>query len=354
MKSLQIFLSSFLFVSSLIFNSCKEETPSEPEDPVPQELSANTTYTGDISARGEIDHYLYKPTTNHYIHIACTEAVQYSEFNPHISLLDYSTKHLLDEATSYTQAVITNFYVEAGKTYEGLVREWSDDQTGGYTLLIKIDSDDSKSLMINQNINGSIDYVKDKDEFTLNISEVGYYHISVKEKTPFSEFNPQISLLDYATKHLLDDETSYTEAVIVNKNLGQNPTYWVRVQEWSDDQPGDYIITYMKDQDDSVTFTSSPVYYEGNVNFVKDKDKLYFKPFWSGNYKFYLAERIPNSEFNPHLRIFGEYNNFLTEKASYDSSIVYIDLEAAKTYGIEAREWSDDQAGEYILKIEMQ
>lgn len=354
MKSLQIFFSFFLFVSLLFFNSCKEKTPSEPDKPSPQELKANITYTGNIGHRGEIDHYLYKPTTNHYIHIVCTEAVQYSEFNPHISLLDYTTKHLFDKAKSYTQAVITNFYVEAGKTYEVLVQEWSDNQTGGYTLLIKIDSDDNKSLLINQNINGSIDYVKDKDDFILNISEVGYYHISVREKTPYSEFNPQISLLDYNTKYLLDYKTSYTEAVLVNKKLGQNSSYWVRVQEWSDDQPGEYVITYIKDSDDSVTFTSSPVYYEGNINFVEDKDKFYFFPFMSGNYKFFLAEKIPNSEFNPHLRIFDEYNNLLKEKKAYDSSVVYLNLEASKTYGIEAREWSDDKAGKYILKIEMQ
>ncbi len=354
MKSLQIFFSAFLFVSLLFFNSCKKESPSEPEEPIPQELNANTTYTGNIGVRGEIDRFLYKPTINHYIHIACTEAVQYSEFNPHIRLLDYTTKHLLAEATSYTQAVITNFYVKSGKIYEGHVREWSDDQTGGYTLLIEIDNDDEKVLIKDRNINGKINYIKDIDDFILNVSEIGYYHISVKEKVPFSDFNPHVSLLDFATKYRLDQQTSQTEAVLVNKNLGQNPSYWIRVQEWSDDRPGEYVITYMKDPDDSVTFASTPVYYIGKIDFVKDKDKFYFRPNANGNYKITLSERIPNSEYNPHLRVFGEYGNVLRTKAAVDSAVINISFEAAKLYGIEASEWSDDQPGEYILKIEMQ
>jgi len=344
----------FISVCIILLSNCNELTDPDQEEQEPQTLSANVTYTNTINSLGEVHRCLYKPSKNHYIHIVCTEAVQYSEFNPHIKLLDYPTQHVLKEATSYTQAVIVNYYVEAGKVYEIQIREWSDDRTGGYTLHIETDNDDEKALIVNQNINGKINYVRDIDDFILNISEVGYYHISVKEKIPYSDFNPHISLLDFATKYRLDQQTSYTEAVLVNKNLGQNPSYWIRVQEWSDDQPGEYIIKYMKDPDDSVTFTSTPVYYIGEIDFVKDKDKFYFRPNANGNYKITLSERIPNSEYNPHLRVFGEYGNVLQTKAAYDSAIINISLEANKLYGIEASEWSDDRAGGYILEIELQ
>ena len=344
----------FCFSSVFLFYACKELIDPESDEPEPQELNLGITYTNNINSLGEVHRYLYKPKSNHYIHIVCTEALQFSEFNPHIKLLDYPTQHVLSEATSYTQAVIVNYNVEADKSYEIQVREWSDDRTGGYILLIEQDFDDEKALIINQERTGKINYIKDYDDFILNISEVGYYHIAVREKIPYSDFNPHISLLDFATKYRLDQKTSYTEAVLVNKNLGQNPSYWIRVQEWSDDQPGEYIIKYMKDPDDSVTFTSVPVFYTGSIEFVGDIDKLYVRPNSTGNYKIVLSEKIPNSEFNPHLRIFGEFNNLLQTKAAYDSAVVNINLEAFKTYGIEAREWSDDRAGEYILKIEMQ
>lgn len=355
MKSFQFFFYVVLFVSLLFFNSCKKETPTEPEEPPkPIEVSLNTNYSGEISQLGEVDHYTFFATNDYYIHFSLKEAQQNSLFSPYIRILDYATKELLIDKWSETEAWIINYKVELGKKYEILVSDDLDNRTGAYNLYLKHDTDDEKPLIVNQEITGEIYCKNDYDDFILNITETGYYHISVKEYTPNSAFNPQVSLLNFDTKALLDDETSYTEAVLVNKNLGHNSNYWVRVQEWSDDEVGKYIITYMKDPDDSVSFYSNSVYYEGSINYVNDRDKLYFRPTANANFKIYLAEKIPGSEFNPHLKVYGFSNNLISEKTSYDSCVVYLDLDSNQLYGVEAREWSDDRAGEYILKIEMQ
>lgn len=339
-NKIKIGLINYLMVLFLLlfFYSCEKSTEPEQEEPEPTTINIGIQYSGSINSSKETQSYLLKPTASEFIHIVCTESIQYSEFNPKIRLIDYVSKQVLKEAANNSQAVIVNFNTEPAKVYEIQILDWEGTKTGGYRLFVEKDNDDGKELIKDQNISGIINYPKDTDDFILKIPDLGYYHISIKEKIPYSEFDPKIGILDFATKHQIAGMSHNSEVIFVNKNLGQNLHYWLRIQNAYEDKSGEYVITYMKDPDDSTTFTSTPVNYFGHIDYIKDVDKLYFKPSLSGDYKFVLSKDFPSTDYSPRLNILDQYGGLLQGVSSYDSCIININLESLKTYGIEIKD----------------
>lgn len=356
MKTFQLFLLAGLLAFALFLNGCNDATePSEPEEPKPTEVSVGNVYQGSIDKVGEIDLYLLKPTKDYYIHFVCTEAIASSDFNPDIAVFDDERNAQLGSKQDYSTAVVTNLMVQAGKRYKIQVREWSDDRTGAYTLKLQEDLDDGNTLIEGQEITGEIEYVEDYDEFIVSITNSGFYHMVAREFAVQSEYNPDISLIDFATKSVIASHQSYTEATIVNKKLEQGFKYILRVREWSDDRAGKYFVKYEKDLDDEIHITSTPFTYQGKIQYVGDSDKLYFSPSIGGIFRITLAEKFINSNYNPAIEIYDQFNNHLGSATAYDICVIEnLNLNSNSVYTINVHEWSDDETGDYIFTIERQ
>ena len=354
MKKPQSILAMSILALAILFLTC-DENLTDPDDAGLQELRLGTVYQGSIDEVGEVDQFLFKPSRDMYVHFVCSEAVASSEFNPDITLYDDESNARLDSEREYGTAVITNYLVQSGKRYRIQVREWSDDRTGAYTLQLREDLDDETTLLAGQEISGEIEYVGDIDKFIIAAGNSGYYHMIVREYTVQSEYNPDVSLIDYETNGVIDSDRSYTQANIVNRRLEAGLTYILRVREWSDDQAGRYYVRYEKDPDDEILITSPPYLYQGDVQYVGDIDRFNFTPTLGGTFRIVLEERFANSDYNPAVEIYDPTNTRLGSASAYDEcTIENLNLNSGVAYTINVHEWSNDAAGGYRLTIERQ
>lgn len=213
-----------------------------------------------------------------------------------------------------------------------------------------------QELSLNVIYNGSISEVGEVDKYIFEPNEDYYIHLVCKEGIQNSELTPQIKLFDFTTKVLIAEVSDETQAVILNYLAEAGKTYEIQVLEFWGNKTGSYSLKIQEDTDDGVLFSQTPAYHYGAIDYIKDKDDLFFKSSSGGSFKLVLAERIPNSSYNPDIAIYDQYNNLLNSTGSYDSCVVNnLNFEAGITYKLHVWDGIPPSGpGEYLLRIEDQ
>lgn len=222
MRKPQTVLAMGVLALAILFLTC-DENLTDPDDIGLQELRLGTVYQGSIDEVGEVDQFLFKPSRNIYVHFICSEAVASSEFNPDIALYDDETNARLDGDREYGMAVITNHLVQSGKRYRIQVREWSDDKTGAYSLQLREDLDDEKTLLAGAEISGEIEYVGDVDRFNFTPTLGGTFRIVLEERFANSDYNPAVEIYD--PTNIIGGST-HIFGSSGTKSCGQLPGLW--------------------------------------------------------------------------------------------------------------------------------
>ncbi len=318
-------------------------------------LTSGQTVSGAIDFLGDVDTYTIDANAGESLLFALADDVGSTGFSVWVQL--FAPGDVLVVEDSGTGGVeLTASGLPSTGTYTFVIRELSDDSTGGYTFTATIPDDgvvDANNVAISsgQTVMGMIDD-GDIDTFTIDALAGESLLFALADDVASTSFSVRVQL--YAPDGTLADANAGTGGVgLTTTSLPATGTYTYVIRELSADSTGGYTFTATIPDDgvvdaDNVAISSGQTVMgmidDGDIDtFTIDADA-------GESLLFALADGVASTSFNVQVRLYAPDGSLADANAGTGGvGLTTSSLPATGTYTYVIRELSSDSTGGYTF-----
>lgn len=334
--------------------------------------SAGRTTNGNIEYEGDVDWYRFAARSGNRYQITLNAAAENGLGDPVLRVIGADGADLamnddgdgsLNSALEFTPTANGDVFIEASG-YGG-------SYTGAYALDITAErlphdgvgntTSTSGRIRADQTLNGTLDFPSDSDWYRVRLEEGQSYRFTLDASGDNPIADPLIRLRDARGAELaVDDDSGEGLNSYLEFTAPSSGNYFVEASSFTGDATGGYTIAARTgdipaDNTTDASLSADGDYREGVLAPAGDRD-------W---YKLQLAEgqavRVgmqatgsPDSIGDPYLVVYGPDGTEITrDDDGGDNLDSYLEVQAtaAGTYYVEARGFSDDAVGRYMINV---